>query len=215
MTRTINLNLLSGSVLLLAAVFFAVARSSSPSSATAVDAAAPAPNVRATRTNRIHAADQLARNTTKPRTRNVARQASESKSARASNETRDCLADLSKHPQISQSLVAARRRPFLAVDSGLIGNSLPASDGSRVFVLASRQIPSELSAELELTHSPPEPAPSLILPEEAQNSDLTQTTGSAAHGFTYEQELFRTKWGWAAFSRAQAEAAGHHTSPSP
>ena len=39
------------------------------------------------------------------------------------------------------------------------------------------------------------------------SADPAATPGRSRSGFTYEEELFRTKWGWQAFNDAQAAAA--------
>lgn len=42
-----------------------------------------------------------------------------------------------------------------------------------------------------------------------------QSRGRSGSPFTYEEELFRTKWGWAAFNAAQAAAAQAQAAASP
>lgn len=91
--------------------------------------------------------------------------------------------------------------PFRAVDPVQPGNSLPLA-GGRVFIESHRAAAAgTTSPELEVSFSKDAPASS---------DGQSQTSPSAARqradlrpGLTYEQELFRTKWGWVAFDLSQ------------
>lgn len=91
--------------------------------------------------------------------------------------------------------------PFRAVDPVQPGNSLPVA-GGRVFIESHRAAAAgTTSPELEVSFSKDAPASS---------DGQLQTSPSAARqradirpGLTYEQELFRTKWGWVAYDLSQ------------
>lgn len=102
------------------------------------------------------------------------------------------------------ALRESRPRPLLSIDPSLPGNSLPLK-GGRLFVEAFRAVPGAASPELEVSISKNPPASPAELSAPAIASSMTAAPVAAAErqGLTYEQELFRTKWGWVAFDQAQ------------
>lgn len=121
----------------------------------------------------------------------------------------------SKRPEPRASLITATKVPaaprFQSVDPFAPGNALPVPGGSLI-VQASRQNPNSATPELDLKFSPIALTPSN---KETASDTAVKTTpepqSSAAAvnrpGLTYEQELFRTKWGWVAFDQAQRKSS--------
>ncbi len=100
------------------------------------------------------------------------------------------------------------QRPFLAVDPTAPGNQLPVEDGL-ITVEAYRNPHGEALPELEITFSPIAPDSPAETTGSPPSTPATATTISDVRGagLTYEQELFRTKWGWAAFEQTQRAVA--------
>lgn len=96
-------------------------------------------------------------------------------------------------------------RPLLSIDPSLPGNSLPLKSG-RLFVEAFRAVPGAASPELQVSLSqnttPASPAEQPA-PDIASSTTVVPVAAAERQGLTYEQELFRTKWGWVAFDQAQ------------
>lgn len=84
----------------------------------------------------------------------------------------------------------------------LIGNALSFA-GKRAEILQYQPSPGSLGVGLSVCISPESKVESAVLPV-----DRPIPTNDGPHlientGFTYEQELFRTKWGWAAYDQIQ------------
>lgn len=77
--------------------------------------------------------------------------------------------------------------------------------GQRAVVVATKPVPNSSNPALSITIAPVAAIPN------AENPIMTQTSETAyqenpvsrRRGFTYEEELFRTKWGWTAHDQVQ------------
>lgn len=97
---------------------------------------------------------------------------------------------------------------FVAIESSLPGHSLP-SRGGVIAVQAFRTVNDATSPELDVVFTPSADAVTETSSPNASQQPPTMIApaGDSRSGLTYEQELFRTKWGWRAFDQAQRVAA--------
>jgi hypothetical protein len=93
-----------------------------------------------------------------------------------------------------------RTMTFQTVDPELPGHSL-AAFGRRAAVAETGKAPGSNGVILSLEMEPDIPAIPGENPPLVESVVATATT--AWSGFSYEQELFRTKWGWQAFDQVQ------------
>jgi len=110
------------------------------------------------------------------------------------------------------SPVSVSRGPIVVkVDPSAPGNSLT-SNGQRLMVDAYASTAEGSELELDVVIEPD--ASSTVLEHsegEVPNEREARRGMVATGGLTYEEELFRTKWGWAAFNKIQQAARGSHS----
>jgi hypothetical protein len=97
---------------------------------------------------------------------------------------------------------ASREEAWYPANPRLIGNSLSHA-GQRAEIQQYQPSPGSVGVGLALsvgTHSEAE-IQTLPVDQAGITHDKPYVVGTA--GFTYEQELFRTKWGWAAYDQVQ------------
>jgi len=97
---------------------------------------------------------------------------------------------------------------FQPVDSTLPGNVMP-SPGGNISVIAYRNTETSPSPQLQVEMIPSAQASSNQQDKQSPSpaTDTTHIAMSTHLGLTYEQELFRTKWGWLAYDQAQRAAS--------
>lgn len=99
--------------------------------------------------------------------------------------------------------VSQAQVPANSAENGIVASSgADATAGTAAGTTLSSSAPTEnassVATRTSQTSAVPESAASPLSPQEAE--------GSSNDGFTREEELFRMKWGWAAFDAARTEA---------
>lgn len=125
-------------------------------------------------------------------------------------------------PQTGQPVAeVAQASPLVAVAVSAPGNSLQVND-QRVEVSGYQTARNSPGVGLALSISSVEPPHEgeLVSSLQSSTSSATPTTSDSPEpsalrrGFTYEEELFRSKWGWAAFGQAQLATRENAADPS-
>jgi hypothetical protein len=107
---------------------------------------------------------------------------------------RESVAEEPRLLSAAASEIRSRVSPFIAADVPAVGDSLPVGN-VRVQVDAFAPADHESDAVIEVSVAEETPGNAMAGRSVAKSGRLL--------GFSYEEELFRTKWGWAAFAEAQ------------
>lgn len=217
-----NIHLISGFLLVVVAVasyvrdFYSVAAASSPAADESIRLVRRSPRFETEKTVPVlhqdhHVLDNLTINQKSEAPRGSGSHIATSRSAKSNH-----LVDSSTARNFPQELENKNSESFLTADAPaspeqivwhsanplLIGNALSFA-GKRAEILQYQPSPGSLGVGLSVSITPEPNVESAVLPV-----DRADPMNDGPHlientGFTYEQELFRTKWGWAAYDQIQ------------